>query len=188
MEEQTFAAIDLAESTDEQYSLTDDLLQVTLEADSLKLQVLELSTKRTNPFTVDHPHEGSAITTALPAEAVDDNGITQSNSQAINGQDTNLGVDTALDSSGRQADQITEPIHYSQLASAQATVAGCTELWDPKVTTHLPHHRRTHHRSHQWYNSHTFLTLSYSRYPNLNLIRLMVIDSSGVIGVVGSSS
>ena len=64
LEEQTFAAIDLAESTDEQDSLTDDLLQVTLEADSLKLQVLELSSKRTNPFTVDHPHEGSAITTA----------------------------------------------------------------------------------------------------------------------------
>ena len=36
LEEQTFAAIDLAESTDEQDSLTDDLLQVTLEADSLK--------------------------------------------------------------------------------------------------------------------------------------------------------
>ena len=128
LEEQTFAAIDLAESTDEQDSLTDDLLQVTLEADSLKLQVLELSNKRTNPFTVDHPHEGSAITTALPAEAVDGNGITQLNSQAIDGQDTNLGVDTALDSSGRQADQPTEPIHYSQLASAQATVARCTEF------------------------------------------------------------
>ena len=36
LEEQTFAAIDLAESTDEQDSLTDDLLQVTLEADSLR--------------------------------------------------------------------------------------------------------------------------------------------------------
>ena len=84
LEEQTFAAIDIAESTDEQDLLTDDLLQVTLEADTLKLQVLELSTKRTNPFTSDHPHEGSAITPALPAEAIDGNGITQSNSQAIN--------------------------------------------------------------------------------------------------------
>ena len=68
--------------TDEQDSLTDDLLQMTLEAAS----------------------------------------------RAINGQDTNLGVDTALDSSGRQADQIAESIHYPQHASAQATVAGCTEL------------------------------------------------------------
>ena len=84
LEEQTFAAIDIAESTDEQDLLTDDLLQVTLEADTIKLQVLELSTKRTNPFTSDHPHEGSAITPALPAEAIDGNGITQSNSQAIN--------------------------------------------------------------------------------------------------------
>ena len=45
LEEQTFAAIDLAESTDEHDLLTDDLLQVTLEADTLKLQVLELITK-----------------------------------------------------------------------------------------------------------------------------------------------
>ena len=42
LEEQTFAAIDLAESTDEQELLNDDLLQVSLEADTLKLQVLEL--------------------------------------------------------------------------------------------------------------------------------------------------
>ena len=53
LEEQTFAAIDVIESTQEQDELTEELLQISLEVDELKLKILTLNSSKQNPFATD---------------------------------------------------------------------------------------------------------------------------------------